>query len=60
MAWNVSDYDFLLGSETTVDWSVRPERHPLGNESQNDLRWMYDSDERKFHNSGCVDYGCGR
>ena len=60
MAWNVSDYDFLLGSETAVDWSVRSERHRFGNENQNDLGWVYDSDERKFHDSGCVNYECVR
>jgi hypothetical protein len=58
MDWNVSNYDFLLNSETAVDWSVRSERHHFGNNDQNDLGWLYDSDERNFPDSGCVNGKC--
>jgi len=58
MAWNVSNYDFLLNPATTVGWSVSPERHDFGDEKQNRVGWIHDSDERNFHDSLSIDYGC--
>jgi len=58
VAWNVSNYDFLLNSKTTVGWSVYPDRHDFGDENQNDLFWLYDSDERNLPDSGVGDHGC--
>jgi hypothetical protein len=58
MAWNVSNYDFLLNPETAVDWSVRSELHDFGDENYYWVGWLYDSDERNFHDSLFIDYGC--
>jgi hypothetical protein len=56
MAWNVSNYDFLLNPKTAVGWSVRSERLDFWDENYHWVSWLYDSDERNFLNSGCVDY----